>query len=114
MKPASKVTRQDVESSNLILFGTPKSNAVLKRIAASLPVALMDGGSIFIYPNPENPSRYVVVWSARLLSAPDPGLHSEWIMPLNLLPDYVQVKDGKVASGGHFDNEWNLRKEDVN
>jgi hypothetical protein len=35
-------------------------------------------------------------------------------MPLNLLPDYVQVKDGKVASGGHFDSEWNLRKEDVN
>jgi hypothetical protein len=114
MKPASKVTRQDIESSNLILVGTPKSNAVLKRIAVSLPAALMDGGSIFIYPNPENPSRYVVVWSAKLLSAPDPGLHSGWIMPLNLLPDYVQVKDGKVASGGHFDNEWNLRKEDVN
>jgi endo-1,4-beta-xylanase len=114
MKAASKVTRQDIESSNLILFGSPKSNAVLKRIAASLPAALMDGGSIFIYPNPENPSRYVVVWSAKLLSAPDPGLHSGWIMPLNLLPDYVRVKDGKVASGGHFDNEWNLGKEDVN
>lgn len=76
MKPASKVTRQDIESSNLILFGSPKSNDVLTRIAASLPAALTDGGSIFIYPNPENPSRYVVVWSARLLSAPDPGLHS--------------------------------------
>jgi len=30
-------------------------------------------------------------------------------MPLSLLPDYVEVKDGRVASGGHFDNEWNLR-----
>jgi len=108
MKAASKVTRADVESSNLILFGTAKSNAVLKRIAASLPAGLVDRGGIFIYPNPENASRYVVVWSAKLLSAPDPGLHSGWIMPLNLLPDYVEVKDGKVASGGHFDNEWNL------
>lgn len=66
----------------------------------------MDGDSIFVYPNPENSRRYVVVWSARLLSAPDHGLHSGWIMPLNLLPDYVVVKNGKVASGGHFDSDW--------
>jgi hypothetical protein len=109
MKPASKVTRQDIESSNLILFGTPKTNAVLKRIAGSLPAGLLKGDAIFIHPNPENPSRYVVVWSAKLLSAPDPGLHAGWIMPLNLLPDYVQVTDGRVAVGGHFDNEWKLR-----
>jgi enterochelin esterase-like enzyme len=109
MKPASKVTRQDIESSNLILFGTAKSNAVLKRLAGSLPASLLKGDAIFIQPNPENPSRYVVVWSAKLLSAPDPGLHAGWIMPLNLLPDYVQVKDGRVAVGGHFDNEWKLR-----
>jgi hypothetical protein len=108
MKPASKVTREDIESSNLILFGTAKSNSVLKRIAASLPSGLMDGNSIFVYPNPENASRYVVVWSAKLLSAPDPGIHSGWIMPLNLLPDYLVVKDGRVASGGHFDNDWKL------
>jgi hypothetical protein len=109
MKPASKVTREDIESSNLILFGTSKSNAVLKRIAASLPVGLLKGDAIFIQPNPENPARYVVVWSAKLLSAPDPGLHAGWVMPLNLLPDYVQVKDGRVAAGGHFDNDWKLR-----
>jgi enterochelin esterase-like enzyme len=108
MKPAAQVTREDVASSNLILFGTPQTNAVLKRIAPGLPAALLHGTAIFIYPNPENPSRYVAVWSARLLSAPDHGLHAGWIMPLNLLPDYVEVKDGSVAAGGHFDNEWNL------
>jgi enterochelin esterase-like enzyme len=106
MKPASAVTREDIESSNLILFGTAKSNAVLNRIAGSLPGRLMDSNSIFVYPNPENASRYVVVWSAKLLSAPEHGLHSGWIMPLNLLPDYVVVKDGKVTSGGHFDSDW--------
>ncbi len=108
MKPAAKVTREDVASSNLILFGTPKSNAVLKRLAPSLPAGLLRDDAIFIYPNPENPSRYIVVWSGKLLSAPGPGLKAGWIMPLNLLPDYVEVKDGKVASGGHFDNEWSL------
>jgi endo-1,4-beta-xylanase len=109
MKPASKVTREDIESSNLILFGTPETNPVLKRIAPSLPPELLRGDAIFIYPNPENPSRCVVVWSAKLLSAPDHGLQAGWIMPLNLLPDYVVVKDGRVASGGHFDNEWKPR-----
>jgi pimeloyl-ACP methyl ester carboxylesterase len=111
MKAASKVTSADVASSNLILFGTPETNAVLKRLAPSLPSGLMRPGAIFIYPNPENPAHYVVVWSAKLLSAPGPGLFGGWIMPLNLLPDYVQVQDGKVASGGHFDNEWKMGRE---
>ncbi|MFC1596368.1 hypothetical protein ACFL5Q_00280 [Planctomycetota bacterium] len=31
MKPAAKVTRADIESANLILFGTPGSNVVLNR-----------------------------------------------------------------------------------
>jgi endo-1,4-beta-xylanase len=106
MKPAARVTRGDIESANLILFGTPESNAVLRRIAPGLPSDLLREKSIFIYPNPENPARLVVVWSAKLLSAPDHGVNSGWIMPLNLLPDYVVVKDGRVATGGHFDNEW--------
>jgi hypothetical protein len=109
LKAAAQVTRQDIESANLILFGTPETNAVLKRIAPGLPKELVRGDSIFIYPNPENPARYVVVWSAKLLSAPDPGVAASWIMPLNLLPDYVVVKDGRVASGGHFDNQWKMQ-----
>jgi pimeloyl-ACP methyl ester carboxylesterase len=106
MKAAAKVTREDIASSNLILFGTPESNAVVKRIAASLPSGMAQPGTIFIYPNPESPAHYVVVWNAKLLSAPGKGLFGGWIMPLNLLPDYVQVKDGQVLSGGFFDNEW--------
>jgi hypothetical protein len=108
MKPAAKVTRGDIESANLILFGTPETNAVLQRIAPGLPSELLRERAIFIYPNPENPARTVVVWGAKLLSAPDHGVNSGWIMPLNLLPDYVVVKDGRVARGGHFDNEWKM------
>ena len=110
MKAAAKVTQADIESCNLILFGTPESNTVVKRIAPSLPSSLVRPGTIFIYPNPESPTHYVVVWNAKLLSAPGKGLFGGWIMPLNLLPDYVEVKDGQVLSGGHFDNEWKLAK----
>jgi pimeloyl-ACP methyl ester carboxylesterase len=106
MKAAAKVTGEDVAHANLILFGTPESNVVLKRIAPELPAALLHAGSIFIYPNPESPSHYVVVWSTKLLGAADPDLRAGWTMPLNLLPDYVQVKGAKIVSGGHFDNEW--------
>jgi hypothetical protein len=112
MKRASQVTRADIESSNLILFGSAQSNSVLQRIAPALPGDLMRGDAIFISPNPENPDRYVVVWNARLLSAPAPGLDAGWIMPLNLLPDHVVVKDGRVAAGGHFDNEWKLSRSE--
>jgi hypothetical protein len=109
MKAASKVTKEDITSSNLILFGGAKSNTVLKRIAKSLPAGLMKDGTIFIYPNPESPSHYVVVWNGKLLSAPDPGLSAGWVMPLNLMPDYLEVKEGRVAKGGHFDNDWKLK-----
>lgn len=110
MKHASKVTAEDVASSNLILFGTAQSNAVLRRMAPKLPAEQMGNGdgsyAVFIYPNPENASRYVVVWSGKLLSLAEQGLRAGWIMPLNLLPDYVRVKDGKIVSGGHFDSDW--------
>jgi hypothetical protein len=116
MKPAARLTTQDVESSNLILFGTPESNEVLRRMAPSLPPALLAAGAegeraAFIYPNPENPSRYVVVWPTRLLSTAGDTLRYSWIMPLGLLPDYVRVKDGKIVSGGHFDSDWRLSPE---
>ena len=64
--------------------------------------------TIFIYPNPENPARYVVVWPTKLLSVPGDALCYPWIMPLSLLPDHVRVKDGKIVSGGHFDSDWRL------
>jgi hypothetical protein len=109
MKAAAKVTSDDIASSNLILFGTPATNPLLRRITGSLPAGIAtEAGEVFIYPNPENPSRYVVVWSARILSSPSHGVRAGWIMPLNLLPDYIRVKDGRVVSGGHFDSDWSL------
>ena len=116
MKAAGKVTREDVESSNLILFGAPESNSVLKRLASKLPPELLQrdahgARAIFIYPNPESPSHYIVVWPEKLLSIPGEALHYQWIMPLLLLPDYVRVKDGNVVAGGHFDGNWGIGSE---
>ena len=106
MKAAAKVNSGDAAESNLILFGTPATNPVLKRIASRLPAELLNGNSVFIYPNPENPRRYVVVWSAKVLSSYSSLLRAGYAMPINLLPDYVEAKDGKIIGGGHFDNDW--------
>jgi hypothetical protein len=78
-----------------------------------LPPALLQTGddgtrAVFIYPNPENPARYVVVWPTKFLSVPGSVPRYTWIMPLSLLPDHVRVKDGKILSGGHFDGDWKL------
>ena len=117
LKAAAKVTKQDVESFNLVLFGTPESNVVLKRLAGSLPPSLLKPGadgsrSVFIHPNPENPNHYVLVWQGKFLSTSGETLtlRNQGIMPLCLLPDYVWVKDGKITAGGHFDSDWKLSR----
>ncbi|HEX2950470.1 MAG TPA: hypothetical protein VHV83_13050, partial [Armatimonadota bacterium] len=61
--------------SNIILFGTIESSAVLSALQAQLPVAAHDDrvvvgtklfagyqyGTFFVYPNPKNPQKYLVV-----------------------------------------------------
>lgn len=111
MKAAVKLTADDVASSNLILFGTPATNPVLQRLAPRLPKRVMDeaeagGGLVFIYPNPENPERYVVVWTTKLLSLPDVAPKLGFVQPVNLLPDYAVVKNGKISDAGYFDGDW--------
>jgi len=116
LKAAAKVTQQDIESFNLVLFGTPESNVVLKRLAGSLPPSLLKPGadgsrSVFILPNPENPNRYVLVWQGKFLSTAGDTLRNQWILPICLLPDYLWVKDGKIISGGHFDSDWKVGRQ---
>ena len=115
-----------------MLYGNPKSNTVLARIADRLPIRFEPGaivagsrrhagediGAVFIAPDPDRPGRYVLVkagttWQGTLLSR-----H----LPL-FLPDYV-VFDERVArqtggrlmdrrpalDGGFFDEEWRVRR----
>jgi hypothetical protein len=72
------VTAQDMADYNLILYGEPDDNAVIAQIAGDLPFQLSAGriqvqdrvytdqpgkplDYSFIYPNPLNPERYVLV-----------------------------------------------------
>lgn len=69
------VTDEDIAAHNLILFGDPRSNRLLARIARQLPlrwhekrvqlgkVAFSSAQCVpaFIHPNPLDPTRYIVV-----------------------------------------------------
>ncbi len=112
-----------VKARNLILFGSPATNTYVHKIANRLPFGFPgDGYSIFgrkvraknlglvgIYPNPENPSRYVVIMD---------GLYYGDNLPINhkwdLVPDYIifssatdaydNTNTAKLA--GVFDSFW--------
>jgi len=124
VKADVQVTEQDIRDSNLILYGTPSENSVLRKIADKLPIRITDGGFKFrgqaysnathglvmAYPNPLNPSRLVVVRS---------GLpHGARLSPnhkLDLLPDFVVFREGvdydktnEAVVAGFFDRDWQV------
>jgi poly(3-hydroxybutyrate) depolymerase len=127
----TEVTPELMRDHDLVLYGTPGSNAVLQRMAASLPIkiepdAVVVGeqrftgkgvGTKFIYPNPLSPSHYVIVQAAPTMD----GVSAGHNLP-DFLPDYV-VYDLKSTrsrprllfpSGmsplllGYFDSHWQL------
>ena len=69
------ITATDIAKHNLILWGDPKSNAIIKKILNELPLAwtagsvkvgsksfsAKDHAPIMIYPNPLNPEKYIVI-----------------------------------------------------
>ena len=123
------MTDQDIASSNLILWGDPESNAVLKRIAGRLPIAwdgdairvgertfpAEDHALILIYPNPLNPARYVVLNSGFTFREYD-YLNNARQVPK--LPDWAVIDvrtppdarhPGKVVDADFFAEDWGLR-----
>ena len=120
------LSADDIANSNLILWGDPSSNAVLKKIADKLPVKwdgkeLVFAGKtydathiapILIFPNPLNPNRYVVLNSgftmreaAALNNAQQTPKLPDWaIVDLNTPPDAFYP--GKILRAGFFDEQW--------
>ena len=78
IKVDSDVTDEDIERSNLICYGRPDQNLIVRRAAGKLPIQFKDGkivfegqtyedptaGVNFCYPNPLQPQRYLVVFAA--------------------------------------------------
>lgn len=127
--PDSRVTEKLIASCNLILFGTPEGNEIIKRIMPELPIKIRNGsyhvgtrsydasqfGLSMIYPNPLNPKRYVVVNSGPVWGKGLARNHK-----YDMLPDFIVFteeasNDGTDASmfvcAGFFDQHWRLSEK---
>jgi hypothetical protein len=132
VKTDAQITDADIAQSNLVLFGDPSSNAVLKKIAHKLPIhwdaqAITVGDKtypadhhalIMIYPNPLNPNRYVVLNSGFTFRQADHKTNSRQVAKL---PDYAVIDlttppddraPGAIPQAGFFDESWQLQKDD--
>jgi hypothetical protein len=125
----TSISDAEIASSNLVLWGDPTSNAVLKRIADRLPIAWSDerikaGDKDYsaddhvltlIYPNPLNPNRYVVLNSGFTFRDYDylnnarqvPKLPDWAVIDVRTPPDALHP--GKIADADFFSEAWTLR-----
>ncbi len=120
IKADKDVTDDDIKNNNLVLWGDPKSNAILAKIADKLPLVEFGDNTVTlsIYPNPLNPKKYVVLNSGFTYREYD-YLNNARQVPK--LPDYAVIDvstpansryPGKVVRAGFFDEQWKLQKDD--
>ena len=125
----TKITDAEIAAHNLVLWGDPASNQVLKRIADKLPIrwdaeSVKVGAKSFsagnnvvvmIYPNPLNPKKYVVLNSGFTFREYD---YLNNARQISKLPDWAVVDinqpvtarlPGGIAAAGFFGEKWELK-----
>ena len=122
VKDDKDVTEADFAKYHVVLFGDPGSNKWIAKMNGKLPVkwtketVTMSGQTFpssenypaLIYPNPLNPSKYVVLNTG--LTIEDRGYNGDYGTPL--WGDYaiVKVKAGaevpEMVTAGLFDEKW--------
>ncbi|MFW6156219.1 MAG: hypothetical protein ACOC7J_02775, partial [Armatimonadota bacterium] len=124
----SELTPEQQERMNLVLFGTPETNSVLARIADRLPVEIGDHaytvlgetfegqhlGLVLCHPNPDQPDRYVLVYSGELYGRKLDINHKHDMLPDFLIFDSTRFSVGDTEAnvfGGWFDVDWRPRPD---
>jgi pimeloyl-ACP methyl ester carboxylesterase len=124
----TEIGDEEIAGMNLVLWGDPSSNAVIKKIADKLPIRWtkddITAGSktfkadshavVMIYPNPLNPNRYVVLNSGFTFPHSANGSNAAHTPKL---PDWaiIDVREprtgdapGKVVAADFFGEQWQL------
>lgn len=130
VKNDTAVTDDDMARANIVLWGDPSSNAVLKKLADKLPIGWSakeitvgkkhypaeQHGVVMVYPNPLNPKRYVVLNSSFTFRDYD---YLNNARQVSRLPDWGIVDlrtppgtqyPGKIVDADFFDEAWHLRR----
>jgi len=118
--PDHALTDEQLQQSNLILFGTYKTNAVLARLRDSVPLAFeRDGIRVYdrhfmgekaavfaVFPHPLNPARYIAVHGGLTPDATCWGSH----LDVGLLPDFLAYSEHNVLGWGFQGNDWKSQR----
>jgi len=111
----TELSDDELRDSNLVLYGSPESNAIFRRFRDHVPVEVRGRGlkvagrsftgehvgGMAVFPHPENPHRYLAVVTGNSPEALAGASH----LNLQLLPDYL-VWQGARAWWGFFGNDW--------
>lgn len=126
VKEDKSITSADIAKSNLVIWGDPQSNRLLKAIISRLPLqwnasnVVLGSRSysaatiapVLVYPNPLNPKRYIVINSGFTYREYD-YLNNARQTPK--LPDWAFVDTatpansrfpGKIVDAGFFGENW--------
>jgi hypothetical protein len=119
----TKLSKAQIASSNLILWGDPSSNAILKKLLGKLPIqwtksGVVFGGKtytdavpVFVFPNPLNPKRYIVVNSGftwHEYAADSNALHTPKLPDWAILKRDAPTQSSGVLAAGFFNEAWEL------
>ena len=127
VKKDTDVTDTEISQHHLILWGDAKSNSLIAKVLPKLPLNWDDRVTIgknafgaathvplMIYPNPLNPTKYVVLNSGptfrddddRTNSLQNPKLPDWAILDVTQPPD--AKSPGKVVAADFFDERWHV------
>jgi hypothetical protein len=128
VKDDADITDAEIAANNLVLWGDPKSNKLLAKIAPQLPIRWDDEGihtpqknypathyvPVLIYPNPLNPKHYIVINSGftfrefdYLNNARQSPKLPDWAIVDISVPVSARALGG-IANAGFFDESWKL------
>ncbi|HRU04444.1 MAG TPA: hypothetical protein P5137_01555, partial [Candidatus Brocadiia bacterium] len=124
----TEITPEDIAECNLIVCGSPETNAIYRRIAPNLPIQLTEteyvlgerrvprqgAGMVLLYPNPLAPQRAVLVCQGLAWGKSLSTNHK-----YDFLPDFViftkevdrdgtMFESNRALCAGYFDSAWRL------
>lgn len=138
VKQDHEVTDDDIKRFNLVIWGSPKSNKMFNRLGDvifdkehfDLPISYTKNGDFrfgkqshsfdnrvpaFIYPNPLNPNKYLVLNSGLTFREAHDKTNSQQNpkLPDWAIIDITQPSDanapGKIVEAGFFDECWKVK-----
>ena len=122
VKTVGQLTAADQRAGNIVVFGTPATNPLIARAVKSTPVqwtakSITVGSREFdaathmlsmIYPNPDNPQRYIVINSGHTFHEADFKGTNALLYPRVGDWAVTDISTGKVIAEGVFDRNWKL------